>query len=434
MDLLHAIIVRSHHLNQLLTFDTRTFSCVYTKPTLSFHGNEHTCKQAVALAQWTSECVTAWQPVRSDCHLTDFQRLASLSDVDLDDSALDPYAKLLTRYLPAWLHATHGHVSKAQRFLPQLIISSASNHTRLNDPISKDDEYWSILSLAHAWLLILQNEFDDARTCLAQMPSIVVPELTHHALVLESILHYLQGDESYAEAQLHEAKAYYVETQNDVAIAMIHFYMLAVQLASGSHHVDTEELNTALRTMEEQQWKKLPTWWHPCVVNYVLTSIIARPNTIKYAQVVWGALRSDLAQTKDGLSKRVPLASETSAQPRSALSTGTSSKEQQRQAVLEQMVNDGHLNEYMLSDLAHKLPHGTGNGYINPTMVGVFGLHLQCTTKRKIAERLDLSPHTVSAYLTKIYAAFDLGFRDYSTSKGRWLALYQKAKDAEYIL
>lgn len=290
-----------------------------------------------------------------------------------------------------------------------------------------------------AWLAILQEQYSAARPLLqrALMTQDYGQAMSFNVFL--AVLYSLTGRTVDAVDLLKRSLAFYTQSNDPLSVCTLQLHLAFNYLRMAQFNEAATELDAALGWMTERRIDYLPHWWHPTIMATLCAHALAEDIHPCVAELILvkhlgGAVVTaiwPLLQHPELIVRRraLDVLESLNADPLSVLG---SIPDDTVRKVLTQLIASNRLSAAGLPRLCQILTTAEKRNTPNPTLVAVFGLHVDGATREEIVDRLGISGAAVRNYITLIYRIFNLTY-DPKQRKQRQETLRALTQQAGFI-
>jgi DNA-binding NarL/FixJ family response regulator len=192
--------------------------------------------------------------------------------------------------------------------------------------------------------------------------------------------------------------------------------------------------------MAQRRISRFPHWWHPSIIAKVCTYALAAD---LYPEVVERMLVHQLGEAGVHALRMMLEGEETAARTRAyqifqlvateAPDELSHLRESQAKRVLSALLRDGRLRRDGLARLQTELTTAQRRQKPNATIMAVFALYVNGSSRTEIAEQLACSIANVRNYITVLYHHFGIADGGFPTRRSRQRRLMELARERGFI-
>lgn len=295
------------------------------------------------------------------------------------------------------------------------------------------------IDVHRAWLAILQEQYSVARSLLqrALMTQDYGQAMSFNVFL--AALYSLTGRTVEAMELLKRSLTFYEQSNDPLSVCTLQLHLAFNYLHVAKPQDAATALDAAFAWMTERRIDYLPHWWHPTIMGTLCSHAlaegihpcVAEMILVKHLGSMGVAAIQPLLQHPDLVVRRraLDVLESLNADPLSIL--GPIPDDTVRK-VLAQLIASNRLSVAGLPRLCQILTTAEKRNTPNPTLVAVFGLHVDGATREEIADWLGISGAAVRNYITLIYRIFNLTY-DPKQRKQRQETLRALTQQAGFI-
>ncbi|MEZ4708280.1 MAG: hypothetical protein R3A44_13800 [Caldilineaceae bacterium] len=257
------------------------------------------------------------------------------------------------------------------------------------------------------------------------------------------LLHLLQERTAAAQPLLAASLAFYTQSGDALATAVIHFYLAWLYDLCGDPTSSAAHLHAALEWFAAQNITYFPLWHHPQLITRVCALAILRDIQPAHAERMVsqpiGAAALPLLEELVGCAmpphsdRLQPLIAQLRQTDDSWMRLLQRITDEPARQALYDLLLANQLQRANFGRLLQRLTTASCRAKPNPVLVAVFGLYLQGESQGQMAARLHRAPATIRNYITTLYQIFELPPGQVKGAKARRARLRQAAEREGFV-
>ncbi|MEZ4867543.1 MAG: tetratricopeptide repeat protein [Caldilineaceae bacterium] len=299
------------------------------------------------------------------------------------------------------------------------------------------------LDAHEGWLYTLAGDYGAAQHALHKALESADRGQIMSFTVNLGLLYLLQGRTAAAQPLLAASLAFYQQSGDALAGAVIRFYLSWLYTQNGDPATANNHLTAALGWFAQQNIPYFPLWHHPWLVTQVCAWAITHEiHTALAERMVSRHIGSAALPWLEEIVQRTappqavhlqPLLEQLRQHDDSWLQLLQRVTDLPARQVLQELLAANQLQRQNFPRLLQRLTTATQRTKPNPVLAAVFGLYLQGEGQHEIAQRLQRSPATIRNYITMIYQIFALPPEQFQGLKARKKQLRQAAEEEGFV-
>ncbi len=299
------------------------------------------------------------------------------------------------------------------------------------------------VDVQEGWLYVLTGDYATARRLIHRALTTTDRGQLMSFNVHLALLNLLEGQVETAAKLLQSAQAFYQQSGDELATAVIDLYLAYTLHQQDQPAVATAHLQAGFDWFAARHITCFPLWWHSPLVAQICVLALRAAMHIDLVEhmiayhvgTVARPLLATLLDEGDGpLAQRVrPILALLTAKDEAWLTWLATVEDEMVRQVLETLLQQNSLRRAKLDELQATLRTAQQREKTNPVLIAVFGRYLQGATIKEIAVQLQRAPSSIRNYVTTIYQIFGLSPAAYASLQARRTALIMLARVRGWI-